>query len=63
LINFNQIQDGGICLAAGVTKCVLKMMIVIYVPIVQILLREQHLANTIDFSVVIFVLLNILLIN
>jgi hypothetical protein len=62
-IDLNQIQDGGICLATDVTKCNLKMMIGISVPIVQILLREQHLGNTIDFPAVIFVLLNILLIN
>jgi hypothetical protein len=38
-------------------------MIGISIPIVQILLREQHLGNTIDFPAIIFVLLNILLIN
>ncbi|WP_428026430.1 hypothetical protein [Arcobacter sp.] len=38
MINFNQIPDGGICLAAAVTKYVLKMVIDISVPVVQILL-------------------------
>jgi hypothetical protein len=63
LINFNQIQDGGICLVATVTKCVLKMMIDISVPIVQILQREPYLGNTNEFPAVIFILLKFSLDN
>jgi hypothetical protein len=55
LINFNQIQDSGICLAVLVTKCALKIVTGISVLIVHILQRKQPLGNTINFYNVLFV--------
>jgi hypothetical protein len=51
LINFNQIQNGVICLALVVTKCALKIMTCISILIVQMLQRRQYQGNTIKLFV------------